>query len=303
MKRTLLAACLTFSLTACHKEPPPAPVASPAVPVQNLAPLAPPPVATAVLIPDAGVGEPPVDMLAIAHEADGVDHVEIAQSLRRDGDLEGALTEARKAIAENANDEDALDLVGRLAMRTGDDDLAEEAFARLGAIESEDATPLIQEARVLLKADRFDDALAAANEAVKRDDENPEGYQALGRAYLGQNHLEPAIEAFQKAVELAPDHGFALNNLGLAYLRANRNGDAVEVLSRAADLLPDIAFVQNNLGIALEREGKRDEAQVAYGHAMSLSPKYLKAQLNAQRMASADPQLIELPEPGPVDAQ
>jgi len=45
-----------------------------------------------------------------------------------------------------------------------------------------------------------------------------------------------------------------------------------------------VAYVQNNLGVALERVGRMDEAKRAFETAIHLSPRYLKAQLNAQRL-------------------
>ena len=62
---------------------------------------------------------------------------------------------------------------------------------------------------------------------------------------------------------------------------------AWQVLERAAEQLPMVAYVQNNLGIALERVGRTDEATAAYQQAMDLSPKYVKARVNAARVAKA----------------
>lgn len=313
MKRTLLTACVAaLSLTACQKEAPPRSVARVA-PVKVAAPKPVPPITrtVAAVVPDAGspVEAPPVDLLAVAHPTDHVDHLTRAQQLRVDGDLPGALAEARRAVADDGNDEDALMLIGKLGRMTGADALAAEAYARVAALEPLDASPLVQEARVLIHAHAFRDAVEVAQAAVARDDAEPEAYQALGRAYLSQGMLQPAIDSFEKVIALQPEHGYALNNLGLAYLRANRNSDAVEVLKQASMLLPDIAYVQNNLGIALERTGDTDDAQAAYARAMSLSPKYLKARLNSgrlQRVASAElqtaPEFSEVPDEVTLDA-
>lgn len=321
MKRTLLTACVAaLSLTACHKDSrKPQPVArgdsAPAAPPRTvLLPLA-PPQSSAGAVPDAGdVGTPPADTLALAHDADHIDHLARAQQLRSDGDLSGALAEARRGLGDDGNDEDALMLIGRLGRMTGRDDLAAEAYGRIASLEPQDASPLIQQARVFVHMGQLEEAEAIANAALSRDVDDPEVYQVLGRAYLSEGQLQKAIDTFQKVIALAPEHGYALNNLGLAYLRANRNTDAVDVLKQASMLLPDVAFVQNNLGIALERTGDPDDAQAAYARAMSLSPKYLKAQLNSgrlQRVASAEPsgdtlpdlQEVHTPMDGPDDAQ
>jgi tetratricopeptide (TPR) repeat protein len=62
------------------------------------------------------------------------------------------------------------------------------------------------------------------------------------------------------------------------------NQEAVEVLSKAAELLPNVAYVHNNLGVALERVGRTDEASAEYMLSTTLSPKYVKAALNHERV-------------------
>ena len=65
--------------------------------------------------------------------------------------------------------------------------------------------------------------------------------------------------------------------------------------------------MQNNLGVALERVGRGDEAKAAYQHAMDLSPKYVKARINAARVAKApkadeaqlDDTMSDVPHPMP----
>jgi Flp pilus assembly protein TadD len=106
----------------------------------------------------------------------------------------------------------------------------------------------------------------------------------IGRAELAEGDLSGAIASFKKAIELVPDHGYALNNLGYALLRANLNDEAVDVLEHAAEILPNVAYVHNNLGVAYERVGREEEAEAEYTRSASLSPKYVKAQVNSARM-------------------
>ncbi len=139
---------------------------------------------------------------------------------------------------------------------------------------------------------------------MTRDPQNVEGWQALGRAHLSAGDLPSAIVALEKAVELKPDHGYALNNLGLAYLRANENPSAAQVLERAAAQLPNVSYIQNNLGVAYERLGRVDEAKIAYERATELSPKYVKARINSERVAKVQitPDQIEDPTPDEANA-
>src|SRR5262249_19024172 len=232
--------------------------------------------------------EPPVDTLALSHtDPPGTDHLARAERMRSEGDSRGALIEARKALADDAEDTDALALVAELGKASGQKALAAQASERLARLDPEDAVPLIQAARMRLATGVPGAAEALAKAAVGRDEGNVEAWQALGRAQLSQGNLAGAIRSLEQAQTIAPSPGRVLNNLGLAYLRANQNTDALEVLERAAELLPEAAVVQNNLGVARERTGDIEGAKEAYARSTVLAPRYVKAQVNGQRMAMA----------------
>lgn len=227
------------------------------------------------------------DALVQQHEHKvGTQHLLKARELKEMGDLDGALAEAQKSLFDAPSDEESLSLVAHLARRVDQKEVAAAAFGRLAELRPDDAVPVIQEARMRLSMGDNVGAVGRGEESIKRDPANPEGYQVVGRAHLNEGQLAQAIAFFEKAVEVDPSHGYALNNLGFAYLRSNQNEKALEVLTKAATALPHIAYVHNNLGVALERLGKRDEAQVAYNQAMALSPKYLKALINSERVAA-----------------
>ncbi len=294
MSKKLITACVAaLALAACDdsKPVPSKPVATRAE-VRSTPITAPaakdggPKAATPTVV--AGPVDAGIDPLALPHEAPGVDHLARAQQLKSDGDAKGALTEARRAVFSSPTDEEALELAARLARQVGKPQLAAEAWGRLAAMREGDALPLIQQARALHQAKDFAGAVIAGREAIGRDAENAEGHHAVGLAQLSMGELTGAIASFKKVLELEPDHGWALNNLGFAYLRANENEKAVEVLEQAAEKLPTVAYVHNNLGVALERVGRKDEAKAAYQQAMDLSPKYVKARVNAARVAKAE---------------
>jgi tetratricopeptide (TPR) repeat protein len=283
MKTRILSCCIAaLTFVACDDPTPPVVIRPPVV--KQVVAVAPAPVVTPV---PAQKIEEPADVLAVKHDQPGVDHLARARQLASDGDRGGAFTEARRALYTAPTDEEALDLTAKLAQKIGNHALAAEAFGRIAGQKLEDAGPCVQQARELVKARQYDQAVIAGKEAVSRDSGNPEGYQAAGLGHLGNGELSQAIVMFSKVIDLKPDHGWALNNLGLAYLRANENDKAVEVLTHAAELLPNTAYVHNNLGVALERVGRTDEAKQAYLTATNLSPKYVKARLNAARVAKA----------------
>ena len=285
MSNRLLAVPLAAALVVgCQKSPAPAPsppVAEVHLPVPAATPL-PKPMVAPVPKPTGA----PVDTLALPRSGPpGVDHLARAEKLREEGDTGGALVEARRSLADDGEDVDALSLIARLARTSGQVTIAAEAYERLGRIDPEDAVPLVQAARMRLAAGSVEAAEALARSAVGRDDGNVEAWQALGRAQLGSGNLAGAIHSLEQARTLEPSHGWVLNNLGFAYLRASRNTDALEVLERAAELLPEAAVVQNNLGVARERTGDVDGARAAYARSTLLAPRYVKARVNGERTA------------------
>jgi tetratricopeptide (TPR) repeat protein len=283
MSNRLLAVPLAAVLVAgCQKTPPPSP-SPPVAEVQRPVPAPTPIPAVPVATKPSGA---PVDTLALPRSGPpGVDHLARAEKLRDDGDTAGALVEARRSLADDAEDVDALSLIARLARASGQVTIAAEAYERLGRLDPEDAVPLVQAARMRLAANAVEAAEALARSAVGRDEGNVEAWQALGRAQLSSGNLAGAIKSLEEAHTLEPSHGWVLNNLGFAYLRANRNSEALEVLERAAEVLPEAAVVQNNLGVARERTGDMDGARESYARSALLAPKYVKAQINGARTA------------------
>ncbi|MEW5742062.1 MAG: tetratricopeptide repeat protein [Myxococcota bacterium] len=298
MKKLIGVCCTALVFAACD-EPRPSPSRTPVVTATKQEaprppPVIPPPAPVEVAKVDAGF----VDPLVLAHDTPTVDHLARAKSLAGEGDVKGALTESRRALFTTPTDEETLIFTAKVARRAGQHELAAEAWGRVASIQTEDATPLIQQARAFLAMKDYAGAVIAGREAIARDEGNPECFQVTGLGQLAMGELPGAITSFRKVVELEPNHGWALNNLGLAYLRANENEKAAEVLERAAELLPHVAYVHNNLGVALERTGRGEEAKTAYQHAMDLSPKYVKARINAARVAKASqPQDEAIEEP------
>jgi tetratricopeptide (TPR) repeat protein len=288
-RTTFLLAALAFA--ACDENVAPKPVAK----IPKTVPI----VVSMPKLVDAGQltqAEPTSDLtkdtLALEHDQPRVDHLERARQLKNEGDYGASLTEARRALYGDSDNEEVLDFVARMAARTGQHAMSAEAYGRIANLKPDDAVPLIAQTRALISAKDFNAAMVTGRDAVKRDHQNVEAWQALGRAHLSAGDLDSAIVAFEKAVEIAPNHGYALNNLGLAYLRANENDAAIQVLERAVTQLPNTAYVHNNLGVAYERDGRKIEAKEEYSKAISLSPKYVKARVNSDRVAKFSPEVM-----------
>ncbi len=103
--------------------------------------------------------------------------------------------------------------------------------------EVSDTLPLFINAYPLLHAGRFEEALEAATDAVKKDPRSFMAQRALGLSYLGVENYERAIECLEKAATLSDRHQWLLFELMGAYTQAGKRDGAQdimeEVMSRA----------------------------------------------------------------------
>ena len=81
---------------------------------------------------------------------------------------------------------------------------------------------LIQQAKELLDARRFDEALAKLTEAIRRDPTQWKAYLYTAQAYIGKLDWTAALTNIRKARELAPSDGAVLTTLGESLFGAGR---------------------------------------------------------------------------------
>jgi tetratricopeptide (TPR) repeat protein len=94
-------------------------------------------------------------------------------------------------------------------------------------------------------------------------------HYGLGNVLIAQGKRPEAIAAYQEALRRQPDGAGAYNNLGLALAEERRLAEAVVILRQAVRLRPQAAEGHNNLGMVLaesaagvggRRGGGRQEA-------------------------------------------
>ena len=94
---------------------------------------------------------------------------------------------------------------------------------------------------------------------------------------LRAGKYEEAIAPLLEAAALAPFNASVHSDLGLAYLYCHRPSEAVPWLRRSLALRPNFAATHYHLGTALEETGEDGEALNAYQRAIALDPKLAKA--------------------------
>jgi tetratricopeptide (TPR) repeat protein len=176
---------------------------------------------------------------------DAETHFYLGNSRHDHGDLAGAATSLRRALALNA-------------------DFA-EAHDSLGAALQDAGQPA--------------DAAASFRRAVDLRPDFAEAHGNLGNALVDLGQLEEAVHHYRRMLELRPDLAEAHNNLGNALLSLRRFEEAVASYQRALALRPNAPGAHANLGNALHALGRPQEALIHCRRALELEPDSAEAEL------------------------
>jgi len=239
-------------------------------------------------------------------ERNYVAHTYLAIALKREGDIEGAVSHLEAVGAMGAEFPDAPYTLGQIHDERGDLGRAADYYRTTLSMQPDHAGALVNLGRlleqngraeealahyeralrllpgdaslennlgvVLTRLGRPDEAIAHLEAAVGLEPENVEARNNLGVAYLDLNRTDEAVLQFVSVLEMEPDHPAARFNLGVASQRAGRLVDAVEHFERSLAGAPESARVHAALGDTLFRSGRLREARAAYEEALRLDP-------------------------------
>jgi tetratricopeptide (TPR) repeat protein len=127
---------------------------------------------------------------------------------------------------------------------------------------------------------RLDEAQSNFIQAIKLKPDDAEAHNNLGIIYLDRLSFNEAESSFKYALQFKPDYAEAHNNLGLTYRYLGRINEAKASFVRALEFNQDSAEIHNNLGLALHDIGKLDDAKLSFQHALQISPDYTEAHNN-----------------------
>jgi len=111
---------------------------------------------------------------------------------------------------------------------------------------------------------RYDDATREFTQILKRQPNEPRASFNLGDIYLTNGEAAKAIPFLETAVEIFPEEFDTRFALGRAYLLTNKYQTAIEQLESAVKLRPEIAEGFYQLGLALQKSGRREEAKIVF---------------------------------------
>ena len=113
--------------------------------------------------------------------------------------------------------------------------------------------------------------------AVPSDLDMPAAYYGLGLAYTGLEKFEDAIAAYQQAIAFAPDWAHTHAALGSAYANTHRYAEALEAYKVAVALDPRDKMIHHQIGNVYSKRGEHAAAVRHQLQAIAIAPKFAAA--------------------------
>lgn len=214
---------------------------------------------------------------ALAVQADNVDALHLLGVAARQ---RGALNEASdligRAIALRPAFAEAHGNLGMVLDELGRKGEAVDCYRRALALNPALAETWFNLGNALRDLGRREDAIAAYRGALARKP-IAEGHRNLGNLLLAQGAHAEAAASLRQALALRPDLAEAWNGLGCALQGLRQFEEAIVCHHRATQLEPELAEAHNNLGNALKDHGRAQEAVLCYQRALALRPDLIEA--------------------------
>jgi Flp pilus assembly protein TadD len=130
------------------------------------------------------------------------------------------------------------------------------------------------EGKTLRNLKRYEEALAAFEQAIRLDPNHAVYYNEKGLALYDLKRYEEALAAFEQAIRLDPNHSTYHNNKGNTLNILKRYEEALIAFEQAIRSNPDNAVQHNEKGLALYVLKRYEEALIAFEQAINLDPNH-----------------------------
>jgi tetratricopeptide (TPR) repeat protein len=167
-----------------------------------------------------------------------------------------ALDRVQRQLLRAPKSAGVLFLLGGVQERRRDMAEAEKAFVKALEIEPAMISAYVALGQLYASQERWPQALAKLDEAVKRNPKNVAAHMLRGVIYERRGDIRNAEKAYETALEANPRFAPAANNL--AYLYSEYGGDkerALQLAQRAKESAPQEPHVSDTLGWILYKRG------------------------------------------------
>ena len=141
-----------------------------------------------------------------------------------------------------------------------------------------DAKDLVKQGTALHDDEKYEEAIAKYNEAIKADPSYSTAYYELGYTLFSTGKEKEAIPYMEKALKLDPKLTGAYDILGSIYDDDKQFDKATDYYKQGIKVNPTYQMLYYNLGISCFRQGKYDEAETNIVQSIKLNPKHASSQ-------------------------
>jgi len=203
-----------------------------------------------------------------------------AVAVHERGDLQGAERLYRQVLSVQPRHAGALDMLGTLAIQTGNAAVALTFFAQ--AVEVAPDRPLyhVHLGEAQRRTGNSEIAERSFREAVRLAPDSLEAHDALAALLKTGGHFEAAAAEYRETVRLRPALSITHYNLGVVLTALGKPDEAIECYRRACALQPPLAEAHINLAGSLHNRHEVDAAAGEYQRALAIRPDSFEALLN-----------------------
>lgn len=175
---------------------------------------------------------------------------------------------------------DALNLLGIIAAQTQRTAEAAHWLGRAAAVNPHEAAVHNNLGNVFKELNRWDEALASYEQAIKFKADYAEAYYNRGKALKALQRFNEALTSYDSAIKLQAGFAEAYNDRGNILRALKRWDEALSSFEQAIRLNANYADAYNNRGNALKDLKRLDEALTSYAQAILLKPGYAETYSN-----------------------
>lgn len=180
------------------------------------------------------------------------------------GRFDDARAQYEAVLAADADQPDALHLLGVLNAQRGDLEAAARLIGRAVAVRPAEAMFRNNLGNVEIERGRLDEAEACYLQAIELDPSRLDALNNLGVLLSRRGDAAGAEKVLQRVVEIAPDFADARQNLANHWLREGRLADAVRECTDGLVVAPRSPVLRRTLGLAYAMLGMPDKAIEVY---------------------------------------
>ena len=226
-----------------------------------------------------------------------------AQQAFAKGDLSSAEDQLVQALATDANDADAQNLLGYILGQRGDTSSALPHLERAAALRPESAEVHFNYGAALWYSGEKKKAISELKTSVRLDPSAASSYALLGMAQREEGDWDEARVNLQRALALAPTTAATFVDLGIVFFRQNQTqrglaqfeaglnansavpipdwDGTISAIRESLSKNPNAPELHNMLGLVLGRKGSPSNEVLAEFHeALRLRPNYAEAHNN-----------------------